>query len=216
MNHTEIVCIIDKSGSMAHLRDDTIGGFNSFLEDQKKAPGTANLTLILFDTGWRLVHKAMNVHLVPALDESTYTPGGGTALLDAVGRGIEEVGKTVWQLGADVVFVIITDGYENSSTDYKRDQVKKLVSDAEAGGWKFIFLGANQDAFAEAGAMGVAQTLAANYAASAAGTQAAYGFTSATISAVRHAKQSNTALTDEELVKMKNDWEGRLTGGDKQ
>lgn len=210
-NHTEIVCVIDESGSMGSLQQQTIDGFNKFLEEQRRAPGTANLTLVQFNTGWRTPIKSTSVNLVPQLDRNAYRPTGGTALLDALGHAMETIGNVVSGVqGADVVFVIITDGQENSSTDYKRGQIKEMIEEREAKGWKFIYLGANQDAFAEAGAMGVAQTLTANYTAGNVGS--AHAYSSDTITQLRSAKASGTTLSTADLEKIKMKWKKDLEG----
>lgn len=160
-NLTEIICVVDKSGSMAPRTNDVIAGFNKFLEDQKKLPGDATLTLTLFDTHYRIVHSGETLKDVPPLDSSTYMAGGFTALLDAVGKTIDEVGERLHNTNegdrpGKIIFLIITDGEENSSKEYHLDQVKKMIQrQQESYKWDFVFLGANQDAFAGAMKMGI-------------------------------------------------------------
>lgn len=216
-NHTEIVVVIDESGSMQHLQKSTIDGYNKFVQEQRAAPGTANLTLVQFNTGWRIPIKSTSVNLVPALDTTAYRPDGGTALLDALGNAIKTIGDVVAGVpNQDVVFVVITDGGENSSTDFKHEQVKEMIKAREAQGWKFIYLGANQDAFAVAQASGMSTALTANYAASAAGTAASYSYSSGALSTMRQMKSQGVSLSDiattEALAKVKAAWEKKLAG----
>lgn len=163
----ELVVILDESGSMGLITNDTIGGFNTFLETHQNLPGDANLTLVKFDTKYEIVHNGVDVRSVKPLDKTTYSPGGGTALLDAVGRAIDELGKRYDVLSEDekpgkVIFLIITDGEENSSREYKLKQIKeKTTHRQDVDKWEFVFMGANQDAWAEAGKMGYAN--AVNY-----------------------------------------------------
>lgn len=216
-NHTEIICIVDESGSMQHLQQHTIEGFNKFVDEQRAAPGTANLTLITFNNGWRTPIKSTSVNLVPALDTTSYRPDGGTALLDAIGNAIKHHGELLENgaaPGADVVFVIITDGGENASTDYKLDQVKEMIVAREARGWKFIYLGANQDAFSVAGSMGVQGATTSNYVASATGTASSWGYSSGTVGAMRVAKQHGVKMLDSDFEKLKQDWKDKLEDKD--
>lgn len=163
----ELVVILDESGSMGLITNDTIGGFNTFLETHQKLPGDANLTLVKFDTKYEIVHNGVDVRSVKPLDKTTYSPGGATALLDAVGRAIDELGKRYDVLSEDekpgkVIFLIITDGEENSSREYKLKQIKEKTTKRQNDDkWEFVFMGANQDAWAEAGKMGYSK--AVNY-----------------------------------------------------
>lgn len=218
VNHTEIVCVIDESGSMGSLTQQTIDGFNKFVEEQRQAPGTANLTLITFNTGWKTPIKRQSIATVPQLDRMMYGPNGGTALLDALGHAIDNVGKVLMQPGTDVVFVVITDGQENSSTDYKLAQVKEMIEGREKDGWKFIYLGANQDAFSTAASMGMNAATSVNYAANAVGTASTYGYASDTVAMLREAKASGATLTSdttEAIVNAtKQKWQKKLEGDD--
>lgn len=187
---TEIVVILDKSGSMGIIRKDAIGGFNTFLKDQKAHPGEANLTLVLFDNGYTL-HPAVPIQEVPELDESTYYPGGGTALLDAMGRAITETGKRLADKAeADrpdkVIVVIITDGEENSSHEHNRKQIAEMIKrQEETYKWKFLYLGANVDAFAEAHGMGISKQAAAGFKATPRGMAQAYSVSSRVVGSYR-------------------------------
>ena len=158
---TEIIVVMDKSGSMNGIRDDAIGAFNTFLEDQQKEPGEARLTLTLFDTNYIIMQTRRDIQNVQKLDNSTYAPGGFTALLDAVGRTIDEVGKRLADTAEEkrperVVMAIITDGQENSSKEYNRKTVTdKIKLQEETYKWEVVFLAAGIQAMAEAQNIGI-------------------------------------------------------------
>jgi len=164
---TDIVVVLDRSGSMASVADDTIGGFNTFLQEQKDAEGHARLTLSQFDNEHELVHERLEIDAVPPLDESTFVPRGSTALLDAIGRTISSVRARLKSDSPEerpwkVVFVIITDGQENASREFTWAQVFEMIQRQQGDeGWEFLFLGANQDAIGEAGAIGIPMDKAA-------------------------------------------------------
>ena len=163
---TDITMVIDRSGSMQSIQTDAEGGINSFIEQQKQEPGEANVTLVQFDTDYEFLHCGVPVKQIPAF---TLVPRGSTALLDAVGRAINETGARLAALAesqrpALVVFVIVTDGAENSSREFTRDQIRTMVEHQQSAyKWQFTFLAANQDAFAAGGAMGIAQDGIAAY-----------------------------------------------------
>lgn len=148
-NLTEIAIILDKSGSMGSIRNDTIGGFNSFIDDQKKLPGEANVTLVLFDTSYDMRFKSRPLGDIEPLTEATYIPQGGTALNDAVGRTINTIGQDLANLPEDkrpgkVLFVIITDGEENASKEFTLSKVNEMIKhQKETYSWEFIFIGTN-------------------------------------------------------------------------
>lgn len=170
-DRTDIICILDRSGSMAGLEKDTIGGYNQFIAEQKKQEGKARLTTILFDHEYIILHNSLKLKKVQPLTEKDYTVRGGTALLDAIGKAIvmEDADPS-----GKVLVMIITDGYENSSKEFTLDKIKDMIQDREKKGWKFIFIGANMDAVAVAGKMGIVKGQVANYTANAVGTQSAY------------------------------------------
>ena len=163
---TDITLVVDRSGSMEAIRQDAMGGVNRFILDQAEKPGDAVLTLVQFDTEYEFVHRAKPIKGIP---QYVLTPRGGTALLDAVGRAINETGERLAAMPEAnrpglVVFVVMTDGEENSSREFTKKQIKEKIShQQEKYGWQFVFLGANQDAFAEAGAMGMQAQAAANF-----------------------------------------------------
>jgi uncharacterized protein YegL len=164
---TDITVVLDRSGSMASIRKDMEGGLNAFVDKQKTEPGHANFTLVQFDTQYEFVHRAVPINDVPAC---TLVPRGGTALLDAVGKAIAETGERLKATPEDqrpglVVFLVITDGQENSSREFKKHQIKEMIEHQQnAYKWQFTYLGANQDSFAEAGAMGFQSQAVADYA----------------------------------------------------
>jgi len=187
---THIAVLLDRSGSMGAVKDETISGFNYFLQEQKAAGDNASFTLVQFDSeSTDVVHEARPVRDVPDLNQDTYQPRGSTPLLDALGSTISSTGKTLAAIPEanrpnKVVFVIITDGEENASHKFTKNQVKEMIDhQTEKYNWQFIFLGANQDAFAEAGAVGIAMAQAANYAP--AHTRMAFRGTSANVANYR-------------------------------
>lgn len=168
MKSTEIIFVIDKSGSMAHLAADTIGGFNGFIESQKAMEGKAALTTVLFDTNWKILHDGVDIKEVKSMTNADYIAYGGTAMLDAIGEIINRVQDRHDELGEEkpdnVLFVITTDGEENSSRTFKKSQIEKMIKHQTNGhGWTFMFLGANMDAVKEAESIGIAKNFATNY-----------------------------------------------------
>lgn len=183
-NHTDITMVLDRSGSMARVAADTIGGVNQLLKDQRAAPGTASITLHQFDDVYETVIKETDVKNAPDLTDKTFVPRGSTALLDAIGRAIAETGarlghKPEAERAGKVVFVIVTDGQENASTEHSRENVLRAIThQRDKYAWEFVFLGANQDAIATATSIGVASGNAMTYAHNAVGTAAAFASTS--------------------------------------
>ena len=179
-NFTSVNVIIDRSGSMASLTNDTIGGFNTFLADQKNVPGDVSFTLCLFSTDYRLVHDSVSLANVPDLNVSTYRPSGGTALLDALGTTIDSIGNKLAAMPEEerpskVIFLIITDGEENSSRRYELDQVRTMVThQREKYNWEFVFMGANIDAISAGTSLGISAANSLNYSASSIGTKSLY------------------------------------------
>ncbi|MDX6402846.1 MAG: hypothetical protein QOH70_301 [Blastocatellia bacterium] len=167
---THIAVLLDRSGSMGSVKDETISGFNYFLKEQKATGDNASFTLVQFDSeSTDVMHEARPVRDVPDLNGDTYQPRGSTPLLDALGETINSTGRTLAAIPEPnrpdkVVFVVITDGEENASHKFKKSQVKEMIDHQTAKyNWQFVYLGANQDAFAEAGAIGIAKANAANY-----------------------------------------------------
>jgi hypothetical protein len=196
MANTEIIVILDRSGSMESVRGDTIGGFNSFLADQQKLPDAARITLVQFDDRYEKLYEGRLITDAPRLDEKSFEPRGSTALLDAIARTILEQGER-FSKAADgekpqqVVVAILTDGFENASHQFSRAQVFALISQQrDQWGWIFYFLGANQDAIAEAGRLAVGAGQALTYASNARGTAGAF---SSLGRAVAHSRRTGRA-----------------------
>ena len=186
----ELVFILDRSGSMGGLETDTIGGFNSMLARQKKEEGEANVTTVLFDDQVEVIHDRFPIEAVKPLTDEDYFVRGSTALLDAIGstvRKIENVQKRLpEELKAEsVIFVITTDGHENSSSEYTVKMVKKMIEEHQKQGWQFIFMGANMDAVAEAGRLGINRNHAVSYENDSEGVALNYAATSRVLSGMR-------------------------------
>ena len=189
MKHTEIIFVIDKSGSMSHLTKDTIGGFNGFIESQKDDTKTT-LTTVLFDTSWKILHDGIDVYEVSPMTSKDYIAGGGTAMLDAIGEIINRVQDRHDELGTEkpdnVLFVITTDGEENSSRKFTKAQIEKMIKHQTNGhGWEFMFLGANMDAVKEAQDIGISATRAVSYDWTTMGTDALYSTVTAAACATK-------------------------------
>lgn len=188
---TELVFILDKSGSMAGLEADTIGGFNSMLQKQKGLDGECRITTVLFDNNYELLHDRTDIRAVSPITEKEYFVGGSTALLDAIGRTIHKIGNaqrhTADEYRAEsVLFVIITDGAENSSREYSSDKVKAQIERQRSKyGWEFIFLGANIDAVETAAGFGIGRDRAQSYHADSAGVKLNFSAMSETVASFR-------------------------------
>ena len=164
---TDITVVLDRSGSMQSTKSDTIGSFNSFLAEQRKVTGQATVSLVQFDDQYEPAYEGRPLDDAPDLTDDTYVPRGMTALLDAIGRTIVRTDERFAKQGSRaelVIFVIITDGHENASKEYDREKVFKLIRSYEREhNWQFVFLGANQDAIAEAGDIGIVAQRAMTY-----------------------------------------------------
>jgi len=188
---TELVFILDRSGSMGGLESDTIGGFNSVLMKQKKEAGDANITTVLFDDQYELLHDRYNLREVSNITANEYFVRGTTALLDAVGKTISKMihvqrRASEEERAGKVMFVIITDGMENASVEYSYNKINKMIDHQKKNyEWEFIFLGANIDAAEVAGRFGIAKDRAANYHADSEGTRLNYDVISDTVSQLR-------------------------------
>ena len=179
-NLTELVFILDRSGSMSGLEKDTIGGFNAMIEKQKKEEGEALVSTVLFDNESEVIHDRVDIQKLTPMNEDTYYVRGSTALLDAVGHAISHIGNVHKYAREEdrpekTLFVITTDGMENASRDYTYPQLKAMIQrQKEKYGWEFIFLGANIDAAKEAARFGISREYTADYHADTRGTQMVY------------------------------------------
>lgn len=179
-NHTEIVAILDRSGSMLKIVDDSVGGFNAFIEEQKKVAGTASLTTILFDDEYEKIYENKNLNEVEPMTTEIYKPRGWTALLDAIGKTINDVGIRLSNTPEDqrpekVMVCILTDGDENDSKEFTNDKIKEMINhQRDVYKWEFCFLGANIDSFAVAGSFGIHSNYTCNFVANAVGVNNAY------------------------------------------
>ncbi|HIX67032.1 MAG TPA: hypothetical protein H9735_02755 [Candidatus Anaerostipes excrementavium] len=214
-NLTELVFILDRSGSMYGLEQDTIGGFNSMLTKQKSLDGECRITTVLFDHQYTLFHDRIDIQAVSPMSEKDYFVGGSTALLDAIGTTIDKLIRVQRHTAESyraqkVIFVIITDGEENSSRKYSYDQVKaKIEHEKEAYGWEFIFLGANMDAVKTASQFGIHADRAAEYVPDAVGTTLNFEMMS---NAVSEFRQCST-ISDQHFETIRKD---RKKRGDKR
>lgn len=190
-NKSLIVIVLDRSGSMNNIRDDTVGGINSFLTEQKKLPGECSLTFVQFDTQYEIIHRNVSLAQVPMLTRDTFVPRGSTALLDAMGRTINTVGAELAALPENqrpgkVFFVTMTDGQENASLEFSRNKVLEMIKhQQEVYSWEFIFLGANQDAIQVGSQYGISPGSSLSCNASSAGIKATYDCLSSKVGDVR-------------------------------
>lgn len=188
---TEIVFILDRSGSMAGLEADTIGGFNSLIQKQKKEDGKAVVSTVLFDDKCKVLHDRKDLREIAPLTEEDYYVRGCTALLDAVGGAIHHIGNVhkyarVEDRPERTLFIITTDGMENASRKYGYEKVKRMIErQKERYGWEFLFLGANMDAVSVAGRFGIAPERAVRFHCDEKGTELNYRVLSETIANVR-------------------------------
>jgi len=179
-DYHEIVCIIDRSGSMDRIKTDAIGGFNSFIKAQKEFEGETALSLILFNHEYHNIYDRKNIKEVPLLDQTSYIPGGTTAMLDAIGRSIDSVGERLYKTSEEerpekVIVAILTDGLENASSEYTYEQVAdKVKQQQDKYNWEFLFLAANQDAVVAAEKIAIKKKDAVNFEATSEGVTLAF------------------------------------------
>ena len=215
-NLTEIVFILDRSGSMSGLESDTIGGYNSLLNKQKKEEGEAYVSTILFDDRQEVLHDRVNLKDMQPMTEKEYYVRGCTALLDAVGGAIHHIGNVHKYAREEdrpekTLFIITTDGMENASRMYTYDKVKSMVErQKEKYGWEFLFLGANIDAISVAGRFGIAPDRAVKYECDSQGTAVNYHALSKAVSRVREAAGcANMALEPDWKAEIEADYASR-------
>jgi hypothetical protein len=210
-DYVDITLVIDKSGSMQSLTNDTIGGVNRLLEDQRRVPGKAHLTIIQFDYKPNFTHSAL-VQNVPNLTTESYKPAGGTALIDAMAQGIIATGNRLRNMPeherpAKVLFITITDGQENSSKEFTSAQLKQMITEQSTKyAWEFSYLGANVDAFTEAAKYGISLSNVSNYGANSKGIGSTYSIVSEKLEGLRSRTRSglsaNMSFNTNELEKL--------------
>ena len=210
-NLTEIVFILDRSGSMAAVADDTIGGFNAMLEKQKAESGEAFVSVVLFDHETEVIYDRVDLQKVEPLTDRQYFVRGSTALLDAIGGAVHHIGNVHRYAREEdrpgkTVFIITTDGLENASRRYTYAQVQRMVQhEQEKYGWEFLFLGANMDAIAAARSFGIREDRAVRYSCDARGTSLNYEVVSRTIGRLRAGRAIEADWSDE----IRKDYEER-------
>lgn len=193
---TQITFVLDSSGSMSAIEEDTKGGFNTFLRDQRDEPGIATVTLYDFNTNVQLVYEEYPIEDTPKLDGENYTPGGRTALHDAIYRAVTETAEKINEVETverpdNVIVVVLTDGKENASETHQERVREQIEMRREEHGWEFLFIGANQDAALTAEDMGIDADQSLNMAHSGEGAQAAYESTSEQVSEARQTGQTS-------------------------
>ncbi len=204
---TELVFILDKSGSMSGLEKDTIGGYNSMLAKQKDVQGECYITTVIFDNNYELLHDRIDIRAVGPISDKEYQVGGSTALLDAIGHTIHKIGNaqkhTAEEYRAEnVMFVIITDGEENSSREYSAKKVKEQIEKQKSKyNWEFIFLGANIDAVRTAEQFGIGEDRAMDYIADSQGTNLNFTVMSAVVKEFRE----NAIISEEHFEEIRKD-----------
>jgi len=197
VGYTHLSVILDRTGSMESIRDDVIGGFNAFVRDQKGQPGKATLTLVQFDSQdpYEVLYRFRPVQSVPELTRNTYVPRASTPLLDAIGRGINDLETCIAEIGegerpSKVVFVIITDGQENASLEFNKGQIVKMIKDkTDNHGWQFLFLSADLDAVGDAVSYGTRADATLLFRKDARGTAEAWNALSCSVSDYRTAEK---------------------------
>ena len=208
---TELVFILDRSGSMHGMESDTIGGFNSMIAKQKKLAGRAYVSTVLFDNESVVLHDRVGLHKIQPMTERDYTPRGCTALLDAIGGAIHHIGNVhKYARKEDVpehtVFVIITDGKENASHHYTAERVRQMIEKEKIKyGWEFLFLGANIDAVETAKHYGIEKSRAVTYRSDREGTKLNYDVVSEAV----HCMRSNSVIPDTWKKRIEDDMKNR-------
>ncbi len=193
-NITELVFILDRSGSMSGLEADTIGGFNSMIEKQRRQEGECFVSTVLFDHESFVLHDRIPLESVPKMTENDYTVRGCTALIDAIGMAIKHIGNIhkyarPEDVPQNTMFVITTDGQENASRVYSSDKVKKMIEKQKTKyGWEFLFIGANIDAVETAASFGISRDRAVNYNADSKGTRVLYEAVSDAVCSMRSSR----------------------------
>jgi Mg-chelatase subunit ChlD len=216
-DYTHIAVILDRTGSMESIRDDTIGGFNAFLTEQKQQPGKATLTLVQFDSQdpYEVIHQVKTIKEVSELTKETYVPRASTPLLDAIGRGINDLEKCLADMKEDsrpskVVFVVITDGQENASREFRRDQILKMITEKEKqNSWQFVFLSADLDAINDAMDHGFQAKAAMAFDQTGVGVKNAWASVSQNIANYRSSRAKDVSFSEEDRKKQRSEGKRR-------
>jgi len=211
-NYTHITVILDRTGSMQSIRDDTIGGFNVFLHEQQQQPGRATLTLVQFDSqnAYEVIHHFKAIEDVPDLTRETFVPRASTPLLDALGRGINDLEQTLARQveanrPAQIVVAIVTDGQENASREFDRATIEKMIREKQAADWQFVFLSADLAAIGDAIAGGVKPAAAMSFDKTKEGAAAAWGSASKRIADYRAARSANVAFDEDDRSQQRSE-----------
>ena len=205
INQSHITVILDRTGSMESIRDDVIGGFNAFLQQQQALPEAASVTLVQFDSQdpYEVLQKVVPIAKVRPLDRQTYSPRACTPLYDAIGRGILDLESALASMPdaarpQHVVFVIVTDGQENASRDFDRARVARLIDAKKKLAWQFVFLSADLDAFVDAGRLGVDADARLHFSKNKQGNDAAWASASEKLSDFRSGRTNKMAFDDKD------------------
>jgi uncharacterized protein with von Willebrand factor type A (vWA) domain len=193
---TKIICLIDKSGSMDHLQNDSIGGFNTFLKEQKEIEDVCFMDITLFDTEFKFLVSNTNINEIEGLNKKNYRPAGGTSLLDCIGytidKELDRLSESPDNRFDKTLFLIMTDGESNSDKNYTKDRIKLMIEEMEEHfKWNFIFIGANQDSFSAANGMGISAGKTMNWSADTEGINVAYSSISKVSTYYRTTSQDN-------------------------
>jgi uncharacterized protein YegL len=213
-NLTELVFILDRSGSMGGLESDTIGGFNSMLAKQQAEPGECRITTVLFDNEYEILHDRIDINAVSPITGREYFVRGSTALLDAIGKTVNKIGGAQKNTAEDfraakVMFVITTDGMENASREFSYDKIKSMIEHQKSSyNWEFVFLGANIDAVKVANRFGIPKNRAQSFHNDSEGIELNYSVLSETVSAFREAPAC-ARISDDWSASIEADYKGR-------
>lgn len=204
-NYTHLMVILDRTGSMQSIKDDVIGGFNAFLDEQRNKPGRATITLVQFDSQdpFEVLYACEDVNRAPKLTSQDYVPRASTPLLDALGRGMTDLDRVLEASEEDsrpehVLFVVITDGLENASREYRRSDIVRMMEERKQRGWQFVFLSADLDAIQDATQMGVAHRASLAFDRSAPGVRHAFESLACRLDEVRQHVRERLEFSDED------------------
>jgi len=209
-DYTDITLVLDRSGSMSSVRDDTVGGVNQYIDSQKNGPGECRFSLVQFNNNYIVIHDGKLISYVEPLTQETFITWGSTALLDAIGKTINRVGRRLADMHEDdrpdkVIIVVVTDGQENASEEFSGQQIREMI-DHQTGkyNWEFVFVGANQDAILSGGKLGIDKGRSLNYTANSIGTRSLYGSLSTNTLRVRCGTKQDMSWTTNDIKAQNN------------